>query len=652
MHLPYTDHYAEAVTIASEAIGVALIAVVWSRSFRTRAATATFSASIAVAALLPALGPSLPVLSPDMALLFLLQLSATLATLAVFLGQRAPWFKALAVLGQVGLLSLTLHLRQSDFELMFLHLFWCGLLVGVHLLCAAPPSALSSDEAGPPMRRSFVVQEVIVFFLTVGLAFSITHFVFGSLVYNGDEIAYTYQADVYGHLRAYGSVPPCASMFENYWVFKHEGRVFSQYTPGWPLFMAPFSRLGLVSLAGPVMAGITAVGIGRLSRRLAEGLGSTAESSQKIVAIASVLGPLCAVLGPSMLLNGASRFSHTMVCGCFVWAIESLCVLSEAKISGTRTWLSGLGLGTAASLMLATRPTDGATLGVGIFAYFCWLAFRRRIGWRAWAGTAIGFAVFGGLTLVILRLQLGEWFQTAYKLAPSIHGEAKFKLSWPRPWEWKYGVPLATGAYCWWPAAPALGIAGLIRALGGRERRVAFMLLVGGGVLLGFYFFVEFGRGVDDGLGPRYHLPLVVAMASGGAALLAPLFAKLSFRKFMAPSAWLWSLLGSLSVAAAVVYGVVRIAPLLYPVAEREYKFATAPFRGAKKMGLKNAVVMIIQGQTTETETNMSQNSPTDPNPDVLFLIRHSKADEACVRKHYPGRTWYRAGMDETLRPY
>ena len=651
MHLPYTGHYTDAVTIAGESVGVALIALVWSRSFRTRAATATFSGAIAVAALLPALSPTLVALSPEHGLLFLFQLSATLATLAIFLGQRVAWFKALAVLGQAGLLALTLHLRESDFELMFLHLFWCGLLVGVHLLCSAPPVTHSVD-ADLPARPSFVVQEVIVFALTVSLAYAVTHFAFGGLVYNGDEIAYTYQADVYGHLRAYGSIPPCSSMFENYWVFKHDGRVFSQYTPGWPLFMAAFSRLGVVQLAGPVMAGITAVGIGRLSRRLSSGLGSTPENSQQIVAIASVLGPLCAMLGPSMLLNGASRFSHTMVCGSFVWAIESLCVLSEANNSRLRTWLSGLGLGTGAALMLATRPTDGATLGVGIFAYFCWLAVKRRVGWRAWAGTAIGFAAFGGLTLVLLRLQLGEWFQTAYKLAPKIHGEAKFLLSWPRPNEWRFGVPLATGAYCWWPAAPALGIAGLIRALAGRERRVAFMLMLGGFALLGFYFFVEFGRGVDDGLGPRYHLPLVVAMAAGGAAVLAPLFAKLSFRQFMLPSAWLWSLLGALAVAAAMVYGVARIAPLLYPVAEHEYKFATAPFRGAKKMGLKNAAVMIIQGQTTETETNMAQNSPMDPNPDVLWLIRHSKADEACVRKHYPGRTWYRAGMDETLTPY
>jgi len=651
MHLPYTDHYPDAVAIAGEVIGVALTAVVWSRSFRTRLATAVFSGAIAVAAVLPAVTPELPNISPDLTVLPFLQLSATLATLAIFLGQREAWFKALAVLGQAALLGVTLHVLESDFELAFLYLFWYGLLLGVHLLRVAPPvRSLWEPEANA--RQSFVVQELITFVLTVGFAFLITNLVFDRLVYNGDEIANTYQANVYGHLHAYGPTPPCASMFENYWVFRHEGRVFSQYTPGWPLFMALFSRLGVISLAGPVMSGILAVGIGRLSRRLAVDLGSTPEASRRIVAIASVLGPLFAFLGPSMLLNGASRFSHTMVCACFTWAIESACVLSDAKNSRGRAWFSGLGLGSAAALMLATRPADGATLGVGVFAYFAWLAFHRRIGWRGWAGTVLGFAAFGGLTLVLLRLQLGAWFQTGYTLAPSVHGEAKFVLSWPRPNELRYGVPLATGSYCWWPAAPALGIAGLIRALGGRERRVAFVLLLGESALLGFYFFVEFGRGIDDGLGPRYHLPLVVAMASGGAALIAPLFAQIPFGKLAAPGTWFLSLFRSLWVVAPMVYGIACIAPLIYPVAEREYHYSTAPFRGARKMGLKNAIVVIIEGQTTETETNMAQNPPLDPNPDVLYLIHHNKADDRCAREHFPGRTWYRAGKDETLQPY
>src|SRR3954453_8471126 len=101
MHSPYTDHYPQAVTIAGEVLGVALSAVVWSRSFRTRTATAAFTGAIAISALLPAFVPELTTESPppNLALLAVLQLSASLATLAIFLGEwRAYWFKALALL--------------------------------------------------------------------------------------------------------------------------------------------------------------------------------------------------------------------------------------------------------------------------------------------------------------------------------------------------------------------------------------------------------------------------------------------------------------------------------------------------------------------------------------------------------------------------
>ena len=201
MQLPYTDHYSDAVAIAGEVIGVALTAVVWSRSFANRAATATFTGAIAIAALLPAAIPYLDQISSELTVLPILQVSASLATLAIFLGQRRIWFRALALLGQAGLWALTDYVRQSDNELAFLHLFWYGLLVGVHLLWAAPPRTHEYEpDEGP--QRQFVVQELIVFALTVGLAFLVTNLVFERLVYNGDEVANTFQAHVYGHLRA------------------------------------------------------------------------------------------------------------------------------------------------------------------------------------------------------------------------------------------------------------------------------------------------------------------------------------------------------------------------------------------------------------------------------------------------------------------
>jgi hypothetical protein len=648
MYTPYTNHFPEAVSIAAGSVAATLTAVLWARPLRTHAATLLLGASIWSAALYPNATAIALALRLDAVpgVVPVLEVSATMATIALFLhGPR--WFGALAALGQLALFFLAHYVRDSAYELMGAYLLWYGALTGAHALGSA-----RATRAEPVLRlRSLRVQDGLIFLGATCLALVVTQFVFGRVTFNGDEIANTFQADVYGHFRAYAPVPPCPSMFENYWVFRYQGRAFSQYTPGWPLFMAPFQRLGVVWLAGPCMAGLMAVGVARLSRRVAWGLGRTPESSRRIVEVAGVLGALCAILGPSMLLNGGSRFSHTMVAACFAWSVESLCALSNRGLPRRSQLLHGLLLGTATSLGLATRPADGATLGVGVFLYFVYALCRGRIGWRGFAGTAASFVFFGGLTAVILRLQLGAWGQTGYTIAGSIHGEAALRLSWPEPNQLRTALPLATGSYCWWPAAPALGVAGLIQALGGRERRVAFMLTMSPLALVGFYFFVEFGRYGDDGLGPRYILPVVVSMAAGGAGLLAPLIERLrqvslglrTQARFFAPA---------VLATAAMLYGVIRIAPLVYPLPMWDYKYATAPLRAARRLKLRNAIVIIERGKVPADEWNLAQNEPMNPNPDVLFLTRHDAKDEACAREHFPGRTWYRGGMDETLAPY
>jgi hypothetical protein len=652
MHFPYTDRFPEAASVAGQSVAAALTAVVWHRPLRTRTANVLFGASIWAAALCPMLPDITRVvhLDFDFKAMVVLQASAALATLAILL-HGVRWLSVTAVIGQFALYTLGEHLRDSNLELAALHLMWCGLLLGLHALAAMPP--LPDDAPVPDGRqgRSFARHDALIFVGTVALALLVTNLVFGRVVYNGDEVAQTFQADVYGHGRAYAPIPPCPSMFENYWVFRYQGRAFSQYTPGWPLFMAPFSRLGVVWLAGPAMAGILAVAIARLSRRAASGLGATPDASARIVNVAGVLGAGLAFLGPALLMNGASRFAHTMVCACFAWSVESLCMMCDRGVAHRPARGYGFLLGSAIALGLATRPSDGGMLAAGVFLYFLWAAWRRRLQWNALLAAAAGFACFAGLTLIILRLQLGAWFKTAYALATSIHPEGVLRLSWPKPGEWKYGVPLGTGSFCWWPLAPALGVAGLIQRVRARERRVPFMLVVSTLSLLGFYFMVEFGRGNDDGLGPRYTLPVVVPMAIGGAAILAPLFTR-AWARVAGLRARLRTLCPALLAAAAVIYGVARIAPLMYPIAHDQYAGWAAPLRGARKMKLKNAIVIIEPGRVPAHETNLAQNAPMDPNPPVLFLIRRRPEDEACARASFPGRAWYRAGMDTTLTPY
>ncbi len=649
MHLPYTDDYQGVVAVAAGAVATTLGAVLWARPLQRRASNALFLAGVAtttLAAFEPELaallGPQ-PLLRPS----FLLQLGATLTTLAL-LWSKPRRLGLLAAAGQLALFALSTWVRGSNDELMCAHLAWYGTLLGAHALSAMP--APSPNERPP--RLSYPMQDAVIFLLTVGLCTLVTARVYEFAIYNGDEVANTFQANVYSHLRAYAPIPPCPSMFENYWVFRYQDRAFSQYTPGWPLFMAFFDRIRAVWLAGPVMGGITAVGVAHLARRLASGLGATYESSARIVAVSGPLAAALSMLGPSLLLNAASRFSHTMVAGCFAWAVEAAAEIATPRLARGRALAFGVLLGSATALALATRPADGGFLGVGVFIFFCRAVLRRRVSLRAFVGTCVGFLFFAGLTAVILRLQLGVWFATGYKLSPVIRPEAKLVLTFPTGYELKYGIPLATGSYCWWPVAPALAAVGLVRALGGRARGVAFMLAVSSLCLVTFYSFVAFGRYGDDGLGPRYVMPIVVGQGAGTGACLAPLVARLfewarslDFGRLRRVRAY-----GPALVAlASAVYGVVKIAPRTYPVAYAEYHQGTAPIRAARDAHLKHALVLIFPEDAVQGWWNVNQNAPLDPNPDILYLARLKPQDEVCAREHFPGRTWYRARANGKL---
>ena len=646
MRRPYTLHYEEAVAIAGVSAAATLVAVLTARPLRTAFATRSLGAAIGLAAL----GPHVPALARGLHLAHLpsplpfLQLSATLATLAML--SHGPRVLALgASLGQLGLLVLGLYCIDSNFDLGLAHLFLYGVLLGVHAFLERRDR---TPVAAP--ARSFRAQDIGILFSCTALAAFVTRTVFGALTANGDEIANTFQADVLAHLRAYAPVPPCASMFENYWVFNYQNRLFAQYTPGWPLFMAPFQRLGVVWLAGPTALGLAAVGIARLSRRLASGLGTTPETQARIVALAGPLGSMLAVTGASMLLNGASRFPHALVCACFAWSVESACEITTNGSEPRRALRYGALLGATLALGIGTRPADGALLATGV-AFYCLHALRRgQIPPLALASGGLVLVALGGFLALLLRLQLGEWWKTGYSIASQFHPESQLTFAFPGPKHLKHAIPLSFASYCWWPAAPALGIAGLLGGLASQERRVGRMLLVSGFAVQAFYFFVKFGRLGDNALGPRYLLPLVVPMAVGGAAVLAPLLVAGLARA--GSTDVLGARLRAAVVAFAAVSGTLLLAPLIYPLAQDEYRQATAPLRAAARLGVKNAIILLEPGRVNGVPENLAQNEPMAENPGTLFLIRKSAADEACAREHFGGRTWYLANKDETLTPY
>ncbi len=576
MTSPYTHQELAPFMAAQLSVGITLSAILFARPMRIVASVLLlmaifFAVSFPLEAdVLTSLGSHLAPDHAKWALHAILALAVSAGVVEALLAQQA-WLAIWATLGGSAMWWVAGYVTDSGWELDAAMLAFCGFVLGVHWYLADPgvrtsTSASASTNTGPAFepRLSFRGDDVVLFTLATGLAAIVATVILGRYTNSGDEWAPTYQAALFAKLRIYGTPPPCPDAFHTFWVFNYMGRMFEQYTPGWAYFMTPFVAAGVPWLAGPFSFGVLAVGVARLSRRAAAGFAAgAAPPSEHDVRAAGVFGAVVVMLANTLLINGASRYSHVFVAAMFAWSLEALLRVADPTLPRNLQWKWGAILGSAAALLVATRPGDGATLGVGLFAYFAYAAVRGRFGWRALVAGTVGFGVWGGLSLVILRLQVGTWFTTGYSLQPLIYPWMKSGWGKPGPGDYRWFFPLATGSYCWWPCSPAVGLAGLA-ALRGRARRIAFVFLVGAVPFCVLYGMLVFGRGGDLGYGPRYQLPLTVPMAVGTGVVLGRLWT-LGRAKITS-----WGALragGPIAIALlAVTVGVVRIAPLIYPL--------------------------------------------------------------------------------------
>jgi hypothetical protein len=658
MQDPYTSAPVDALIVAQASVAMVLGAALWFRAVRPRAAMVLLLSAIALAVIAPvgtapfAEGEFLRNLGLAVGPHFAkpaLKTAAALATLAMLLTRRRP-LAILAALGEVVLWPITDFIQRCDAELAAAHMAFFGLLVGATWREKLPASPTESED--PPSSGSF--REDMAAFVLASLAGAIVCRAFlHGWTESADEWANTFQAGLFAKLRASGSVPRCAESFRAYWVYQYMGRSFAQYTPGWPLFMTPFVRFGAPWLAGPASLGLLAAAVMRLGRRAATGF-SEADSppSTDTVLLAGRLAALALVLSPTMLLNGGARFSHVFVAATFAWSVEALCTVATAGLTPRAQWGWGAALGLGAGLMLAARPLDGGTLGLGLLLYFVYAAKRGRVAWRAASGAISTFAVIGAATLVILRLQLGRWFTTGYSLTAVVYPWDNFGWSVPPADGFKWGIPIASGSYWWWPCSPAVALLGLA-ALRGRARGLAFIFFVSCSALFVSYTLSEFGRKLTSGYGPRYLLPSVVPMAVGTGVVLARL---LGAARARLPGKGGQRAVGPASLAcAAALLGVLRIAPLVYPDAYAALMHHNWLRVALGRLDLHDAVVFGGKGDTTDP-LDLPENMPLDlyPPADVLFAIDLGPEAARCVREDYPDRAFYRAvfGHPAQIVPY
>ena len=724
-HTPYTLYVLDALMAAQVGIGLLVFALLWFHGVGERGdrldraafwllvtALGLVVTSPTLADLLRQLGAPL---TPE-AVGEQLMVATALGTVAALCTRRIVPI-AWAFAAEAVLYRLPTWFPASDGEVISAHLIWMSVLVFIlrpHPPRAAKPEAGVAEDAdhsqgapadAPPVSFGGAIdaifsrydadkQDLALFAIATLTAAIVAVFVLIRRGGSGDEWAYTWQSAVFAHGHAYTDAAPCGSALQSFYVFTSMGKSFSQYTPGWPLLLAPFTALHLTWLGSPVMSGVLAVGTARLSRRagmsILERKPYTAPLPEKVVPLAGWIGGLTVSLGVTYLLNAGSRYPHVAVMALFVWSVEALCRLLDAHRTfafdtegGVRQqrrqeWIWGTVLGATVALTGAARPSDGACLDLAVGIIFLLDVLRRRIGWRGFVATAASLGVLGGVCLVILRLQLGSWFVTGYSLNEIIHPWNIVKYDWPLPEQWKYSIPLTTGEYCWFPCSIAIGIVGLC-AMRGQAARIAWST-VGVVPLLLYYSFIDIGtRGRDWGYGPRYALILVVPMALGTAVALAPLAAAaLSTAEqwdgarargrarsggavndrpgdafaSIARRGGPWAL-----AVSAMLVGTLRILPLIWPGIHTFVVSHGKVDLGIERENLHHAVVFVGVDTSEWDIMDATENMPFQfyKHPDVVIAIDRDPQLNQCVKDAFPGRSYWRArrsALDVSFQPF
>ncbi len=209
---------------------------------------------------------------------------------------------------------------------------WVAMFVAAQTFAAALILWLATRArpAAPGIRTVVAIALVA----SIAIAFGVAAFWPNS----ADEYGYVYLARTLLAGRTYVPAPPGGDLFVFYWSAVGEGKMASQYAPGWSVLLAPFLAAGLQALANPLLlAGLAACLYACLTL-----LACAAPVASALTAII--------VLSPFALFNAGSLFNHLLATLALVGVCW--CTLRDERSSATGNKLA---IGVLFSIILSTR---------------------------------------------------------------------------------------------------------------------------------------------------------------------------------------------------------------------------------------------------------------------------------------------------------
>jgi hypothetical protein len=184
---------------------------------------------------------------------------------------------------------------------------------------------------------------------------ALIHFtVFEGLPHLEDELAYLYQARIFGGGHATIETPRPATAYWQPFVVDYgaTGRRFGKYTPGWPAMLALGVLVGQLWLVNATLSALTVA--------LVSLLGSGIYGAQ-----VGALAALLVAFSPAALLLNATLMSET---ASLFWATALL--YSYWRMERDQSGLLGpVGVGVSLGALASTRPLSAVAIGLPLFVH-------------------------------------------------------------------------------------------------------------------------------------------------------------------------------------------------------------------------------------------------------------------------------------------
>jgi len=305
---------------------------------------------------------------------------------------------------------------------------------------------------------------------------------------SGDETSYLFQASVFRLGRLWMHPSPIQRYVDSFYVFDIQGKLVSQYPPGWAALLALAESAGIAPwLLNPILGAFTIIALYVLGM----------QSHGREAAILSVA--ICGVSG-FFLLNSASLFNHSLVAlGGVLFVIASVSFLRSAGL------LAATSMGLCFSAVAVTRHYEAILLALPV-AIIVLLRGGRQHWFRVPVIALAAAPVLGGL-LVYYGAITGNPLQTPQTLMLPYDGLLGPYFSVSRATEIAFGRGIELAE---WISPPFVVAYLWALARTAAQRKLNFFDLYGLVFLLGYWLYWG-----DGGLrwGPRYIFPAFPFMA-------------------------------------------------------------------------------------------------------------------------------------------